>query len=72
MDRLWTLWQTLDPSTRYRELDTGTYGHITWENSPESNLTTLDDVIDMGYAASSTTIRQVMDTTSGMFCYFYL
>lgn len=64
--------QTLDPTTRYSELDTGTYGHLTWENDPASNLTTLDDVIDMGYAADSSTIRDVMSTTSGLFCYFYL
>lgn len=71
MDRLWTLWQTLDPSTRYTQLDNGAYGHITWANDPVSALTSLDDVIDMGYAGPSTTIRDVMSTTNGQLCYFY-
>lgn len=71
MDRLWTLWQTLDPTTRYIDLDNGTYGHTTWTNSPESALTTLDDVIDMGFAGPSTTIRELLSTTNGELCYFY-
>ncbi|KAH8646195.1 hypothetical protein BX600DRAFT_390610 [Xylariales sp. PMI_506] len=73
MDRIWTLWYANPrPSTRYTDLDDGTYGHLTWANDPVSNLTTLDDVIDMGYAGPSTTIRNVMSTTEGDFCYFYL
>lgn len=71
MDRLWTLWQTLDPPTRYTDLDNGTYGHLTWANEPASGLVALDDVLDMGYAGPSTTIREVMSTTAGSFCYFY-
>ncbi|KAK7739334.1 hypothetical protein SLS63_001677 [Diaporthe eres] len=71
MDRLWALWQTRDPSSRYAQLDNGTYGHITWANSPPSRLAELDDIIDMGYAGPSIKIRDVMSTTSGPFCYFY-
>lgn len=63
--------QTRDPSTRYTQLDNGTYGHITWANSPASRLTELDDIIDMGYAGPSVRIRDVMSTTSGPLCYFY-
>jgi hypothetical protein len=63
--------QTRDPSTRYTQLDNGTYGHITWANDPASRLTELDDIIDMGYAGPSVRIRDVMSTTSGPFCYFY-
>lgn len=63
--------QTRDPSTRYSQLDNGTYGHITWANSPASRLTELDDIIDMGYAGPSVRIRDVMSTTSGPLCYFY-
>lgn len=63
--------QTRDPSTRYTQLDNGTYGHITWANSPPSRLANLDDIIDMGYAGPSAKIRDVMSTTSGPFCYFY-
>ncbi|KAG6362936.1 hypothetical protein INS49_008031 [Diaporthe citri] len=71
MDRLWALWQTRDPSTRYTQLDNGTYGHITWANSPASRLAELDDIIDVGYAGPSIKIRDAMSTTSGPFCYFY-
>lgn len=63
--------QTRDTSTRYTQLDNGTYGHITWANDPPSRLANLDDIIDMGYAGPSVRIRDVMSTTSGPFCYFY-
>lgn len=72
MDRMWTVWQAIDPSTRQYDLNATDYGHRTWANSPESNYTELTDVIDMGYAGPSTTISEVMDTMSGPFCYFYL
>ena len=64
--------QALSPSKRKCDLNAGDYAHITWANQPESRLTKLSDVIDMGYAAPSITIGEVMDTTSGPFCYFYL
>jgi tyrosinase len=50
----------------------GNYGHITWTNQPESRKAKFTDKLDMGYAAESTTIGAVMDTTSGPFCYFYV
>ncbi|KAM3081244.1 hypothetical protein ACMFMG_005199 [Clarireedia jacksonii] len=72
MDRIWTYWQALDPEKRQYLLDAGSYGHVTWANEPASELTKLTDVIDMGYAGDSTTIQDVMSTTDGPFCYFYL
>ncbi len=73
MDRLWAVWQALGfSSTRYTDLGSGTYAHQTWTNEPPSPLSRLTDVIDMGYAAPSTTISQVMSTTGGGLCYFYL
>ncbi|TLD25198.1 hypothetical protein PspLS_06104 [Pyricularia sp. CBS 133598] len=71
MDRMWTLWQQLDPSTRYTDLGKDYYAHQTWWNEPPSPLTSLDDVLDLGYVGPSITIREVMDTTKGPFCYFY-
>ncbi|KAG4424821.1 hypothetical protein IFR04_001981 [Cadophora malorum] len=47
VDRLWTLWQALDPATRQYSLD----GTNTMLNDPPSANTTLDDVIDLAYAA---------------------
>ncbi|KAK7949298.1 tyrosinase central domain-containing protein, partial [Apiospora aurea] len=65
MDRMWTLWQAMDPETRNTQMDDGVYGHITWANDPVSRLASPDDVIDMGYAGPSTTIGKVASTTSG-------
>ncbi|KAK4453839.1 putative tyrosinase [Podospora aff. communis PSN243] len=74
MDRMWTIWQALGGpgSARYTDLGSGPYAHVTWANEPSSPLASLGDVIDLGYAADSTTIGQVMSTTAGDFCYFYL
>ncbi|KAK3319501.1 tyrosinase-like protein [Cercophora scortea] len=74
MDRVWSIWQALGgfSTKRYTDLGSGNYAHITWANEPASDYTKLSDVIDMGYAAESTTIANVMSTTSGDFCYFYL
>ncbi|GAB7328380.1 hypothetical protein MBLNU13_g00362t2 [Cladosporium sp. NU13] len=73
MDRMWSYWQLLDPTNRHseEEMNGGNYGHITWTNQPESRKASFSDKLDMGYAAESTTIGEVMDTTSGPFCYFY-
>lgn len=64
----------MDPSKRYTEaeLNGGVYGHVTWANEPASRKAKFSDVLDMGYAAESTTIGEVMNTLSGPFCYFYL
>lgn len=59
-------------SKRYTDLGSGNYAHQTWANEPPSPVQKLTDVIDMGYAAPSTTIGHVMSTTGGEFCYFYL
>ncbi|KAH7142037.1 hypothetical protein EDB81DRAFT_653224 [Dactylonectria macrodidyma] len=71
MDRMWALWQASNPNMRKFDLGSGNYSHITWDNKPESRRASLDDVLDMGYAGKSATIKDVMDTTSGPFCYFY-
>ncbi|KAK5130705.1 hypothetical protein LTR08_001735 [Meristemomyces frigidus] len=74
MDRMWTYWQLLDPQSRFSEaaMNGGPYGHITWENNPASRVANFSDVLDMGYAGDPITIGEVMSTTSGPFCYFYL
>ncbi|KAK7995202.1 hypothetical protein PG990_013975 [Apiospora arundinis] len=71
MDRMWTLWQAIDPVNRTVLLDDGPYGHITWNNEPPSRLTTMDDVINIGWAGPQTTMREMMSTTAGPLCYFY-
>lgn len=80
MDRVWAVWQALglvfpdvdDPARRYTDLGKGEYAHRTWQNNPPSPFAELSDVIDMGYAAPSTAIGEVMSTTQGELCYFYL
>ncbi|KAH8651636.1 hypothetical protein BGZ60DRAFT_473728 [Tricladium varicosporioides] len=68
VDRMWTLWQALDPSTRQYALS----GTNTMLNNPPSANTTLDDVINLGYAGGvPLPIRDVMSTTKGPFCYIY-
>ncbi|KAK8062563.1 hypothetical protein PG997_014660 [Apiospora hydei] len=71
MDRMWTLWQAIDPENRTVLLDEGPYGHTTWNNEPPSPLTTMDDVINIGWAGPPTTMREMMSTTAGPLCYFY-
>jgi tyrosinase len=73
MDRMWTLWQMLGFSNeKYNESGKGSHVHRTWENMPPSGLVELSDVIDMGYAAPSTTIADVMSTTGGELYCFHL
>ncbi|KAK4233469.1 hypothetical protein C8A03DRAFT_19462, partial [Achaetomium macrosporum] len=77
MDRMWATWQALglsatNNSKRYTDLGKGEYAHRIWQNTPPSPLAELSDVIEMGYAAPSTTIGDVMSTTAGELCYFYL
>ncbi|KAH6634730.1 tyrosinase-like protein [Chaetomium sp. MPI-SDFR-AT-0129] len=75
MDRLWAVWQALDPTAarkRYSELGQGNYAHMTWANDPASRLVNMSDTLDMGYAGESAAIWQVMSTTGGDLCYYYL
>lgn len=69
IDRLWTLWQALDPVKRQYALS----GTNTLLNSPPSENTTLDHIINAGYAGGTNiTMHDVMSTTKGPFCYIYL
>ncbi|UKZ69221.1 uncharacterized protein TrAtP1_010231 [Trichoderma atroviride] len=72
VDRIWSLWQAIDPEIRHKKLGGEEYGHITWANTPPSRETKLSDIIDLGYASKSIQIEHVMNTLSGPFCYFYL
>ncbi|KAF5618744.1 tyrosinase central domain protein [Fusarium sp. NRRL 52700] len=72
MDRMWAYWQEIDPKTRHKDFNGGDYGHLTWANSPKSRRASPDDVLDMGYAGKSAKIKDVLSTTSGPFCYFYI
>jgi tyrosinase len=68
VDRVYALWQALDQTKREKELS----GTRTWLNQPPSPDTTLQDIIDLGYAAPNIKIGDVMSTVGGPLCYIYL
>ncbi|KAG9193783.1 tyrosinase [Alternaria panax] len=71
IDRTWWIWQQLDKKTRTS--GKGIVGTGTFLNEPPSANTTLETVIDLGYAAQpAVTMADVMDTTEGPFCYIYI
>jgi tyrosinase len=71
IDRTWWIWQSLDADTRTGAQ--GISGTGTFLNQPPSANTTLDTVVDLGYAAGpSMPMRDLMSTTDGPFCYIYL
>lgn len=53
-------------------MNKGDYGHVTWADEPESRKASFDDVFDMGYAADSKTIGEVMTILDGLLCYLYV
>jgi tyrosinase len=68
VDRVWWLWQMMDPS-RIRTIG----GTITINNSPPSRNGTLEDEIEMGAIDPEiVTIGDLVSTTDGPFCYIYL
>ncbi|KAH8732980.1 hypothetical protein GQ44DRAFT_13967 [Phaeosphaeriaceae sp. PMI808] len=71
IDRAWWIWQQLDRKTRTGAQ--GISGTGTFLNMPPSANTTLDTVIDLGYAAGpSVKVQDLMSTTDGPMCYIYL
>ncbi|KAL4893106.1 hypothetical protein BDV59DRAFT_178463 [Aspergillus ambiguus] len=68
IDRLFWTWQNQAPASRTYVVDGPTFvGDLTSPN------TTLDDVVDMtsGQLATPKTIRDLLDTMAGPFCYVY-
>lgn len=68
IDLVWRVWQLLDFDNRHYAIS----GTNTFLNLPPSANTTLDDIVDLGYAGGGPiTIRELMSTTEGPFCYTY-
>ncbi|OAX85167.1 hypothetical protein ACJ72_00469 [Emergomyces africanus] len=67
IDRLWSIWQWLDIKERRDAI----YGTLTLANIPPTRNGTLDDIIDVGPLAPPISVRDVMSTIDGPFCYFY-
>ncbi|KAL1970846.1 hypothetical protein VTN77DRAFT_2680 [Rasamsonia byssochlamydoides] len=69
IDKVWWIWQSLDLPARQNAIS----GTGTFLNEPPSANTTLDTVINLGYAAGRpTAMRDLMSTTAGPFCYVYI
>ncbi|PVH84097.1 tyrosinase [Cadophora sp. DSE1049] len=71
IDRVWWLCQNQDPANRTNAISgTGTFLDL-----PTSPNTTLDTVIDLGFAGNTgygpITMRDLMSTVAGPFCYTY-
>jgi len=72
IDRVWWIWQILSPGDRAQG-SSAVAGTRTFLNQPPSPNTTIDDVIDIGYAAGPPLkIKDILSTTEGPFCYIYL
>lgn len=70
IDRAWWIWQQLDLKTRTGA--SGISGTGTFMNMPPSPDTTLDTVIDLGFAAGPPVkMSDLMSTTGGPLCYIY-
>jgi len=69
IDRVWWIWQNLDPWQRTNAISgTGTY-----LNEPPSANTTLETVINIGYAGGTDiAMSELMSTVAGPFCYIYV
>ncbi|KAK3316884.1 hypothetical protein B0H66DRAFT_626479 [Apodospora peruviana] len=72
IDRVWWIWQMLDPQQRVYGED-AVMGTRTFMNNPPSENATLDDWVEYGEAAGPRRkLRELMSTQSGPFCYVYL
>lgn len=69
IDRVWWIWQNQDPENR----ETAISGTNTLHNNPPSENTTLDTLVDLGYAwGKPVPMRDIMSTVKGSLCYVYL
>ncbi len=72
IDRVWWIWQHLSTKDRTQG-PTAVAGTRTFLNNPPSPNTTIDDVVDMGFAGGpALQIKDLLSTTAGPFCYIYL
>ncbi|PYI07973.1 Di-copper centre-containing protein [Aspergillus sclerotiicarbonarius CBS 121057] len=67
IDRIWTIWQGLDPANRRNAI----WGTHTRSNDPPSANMTLDEMIDFGFISQPLQFADLMSPLSGPFCYYY-
>jgi tyrosinase len=71
IDRVWWIWQNLDPAKRTHVIA----GTLTVNNTPPSRNGTLDDIIDLEVNAAALKIKDVVSTVGiggGPQCYVYV
>ncbi|KAJ5747749.1 uncharacterized protein N7511_009445 [Penicillium nucicola] len=69
IDRTWWIWQNLDRKNRLNAIS----GTATFLNMPASPNTTLDTMVNVGFAGEGPiAMSDIMSTTSGPFCYIYI
>lgn len=71
IDRVWWIWQMLNPSKRILG-NVALMGTNTFLNNPPSADATFDDRVDLGWTGPKKQIKDLMNTLSGPFCYVYL
>jgi tyrosinase len=67
VDRVWTIWQNLDPEVRLRTIA----GTRTMLNRPPSANGTVDDPTDLGPLAGVMRLGDLLSSMDGIFCYRY-
>ncbi|KAJ4181994.1 hypothetical protein NW755_010682 [Fusarium falciforme] len=74
IDRVWWMWQMLDPDVRAANVSTAVNGPITMYDlyEPHQNAT-IFELQNLGYVAEGKEVAlgELMSTTEGMFCYVY-
>ncbi|KAI1662918.1 Di-copper centre-containing protein [Daldinia decipiens] len=69
IDRLWSLWQQVDPETRVNDFSGFRTQNKTGQPTPAQ--ATLDDIMPMRNLAKDIPIRDIMSTQSDLLCYTY-
>ena len=67
VDRMYTVWQDIDPATRRNALN----GTMTFGYAPDTPEVTLETVIDWGVLGQPRKMGELMDPMGGYLCYRY-
>lgn len=70
LDRVWWMWQMLDPPTRAGNVSSAIWGPSTWTGEGNGTLT---DVQNMGFVqdGKKLPLGELLDSTGGIFCTVY-
>ncbi|KAF1990406.1 Di-copper centre-containing protein [Aulographum hederae CBS 113979] len=75
LDRVWALWQSLNPATRVMAIGGPTGMAFGAGGMASSGKTTLNTTVNLGFVADEMPIHKLMDTTGaqgeGILCYWY-